>query len=259
MINVGKSLRVGYVAKMFPRLSETFVLNEILELERQGVEVVVFSAKKPNEGQFHPQLSQLKAKVYYLEDLDPKKWALWMSREWEAHAPHADRILHLVGRALTEGEPQKIDKIWHAAWIAARAAELGLDRLHAHFATLPAMLAHLAHRISDIPYSFTAHAKDIFVYAPEETGLGALIEYAEFMVTVTDFNRRHLVNLLPGVDPQKIKVIHNGIDLSSFQAAEFSKRSQQEILAVGRLVSKKGFSDLLEACQILRNRGIAFH
>ncbi len=258
MIDKGKNLKVGYIAKMFPRLSETFVLNEILELERQGAEVVVFSAKKPNEGQFHPQLAQLKARIYYLEDLDTKKWAGWVSKEWDSHAPHADRIWNLVCRALADGEPQRVDKVWHAAWIASRAAELGLDRLHAHFATLPAMLAHLTHRISGIPYSFTAHAKDIFVYSPEETCLGELIEHSDFMVTVTNFNRRHLINLLPGLDPTKIKVIHNGIDLSNFQTPAFEQRQENQILAVGRLVPKKGFSDLLKACTILRERGTEF-
>jgi len=66
-------VRVGYVVKMFPRLSETFILNEILELERRGVEVVIFSLKTPSEGRFHPQVSSLKAVVHYLEDFEPSK------------------------------------------------------------------------------------------------------------------------------------------------------------------------------------------
>ena len=78
-----KNRKVGYVVKMFPRLSETFVLNEILELERQGVEVVIFSIKKPNEGKFHPQLSALKAPVFYLDDLDTKKMGR-LAREYMA-------------------------------------------------------------------------------------------------------------------------------------------------------------------------------
>jgi len=258
MIDRQRKMKIAYVAKMFPRLSETFVLNEILELERQGAEIVVFSAKKPNEGQFHPQLANLRARIVYLEDLDAKKWAGWISREWDSLNIHGDRIWDLVSSALADGEAQRVELIWQAAWMANRATELGVERFHAHFATLPAMLTHLAHRVSGIPYSFTAHAKDIFVYPPEETRLGELIEHADFMVTVTEFNRRHLQDILPGLDRDKIKVIHNGIDLQNFQPTPFDEREDNRILAVGRLVPKKGFADLLDACVLLRDRGVDF-
>jgi glycosyltransferase involved in cell wall biosynthesis len=255
MSEAKRNLRIGYVAKMFPRLSETFVLNEILELERQGAEVVVFSAKKPNEGQFHPQLGRLQARVYYLDDMDPKKWAAGLAADWDTMAPHGGRIWDLVRAALSDAQPERIDLVWQASWIACRAQELGLDRLHAHFATLPALLAHLAHRVTGIPYSFTAHAKDIFVYSPAETRLGELIEHADFMVTVTNFNRRHLLEALPGVDAAKIRVLHNGIDTEVFTPVPASSRDTDHVLAVGRLVPKKGLDDLLTACALLRDRG----
>jgi len=204
-------------------------------------------------------LAQLKARILYLEDLDAKKWAHWIGADWDKLAPFAGRIWSLVQQALAEGDSQRVDLVWKGAWIACRAQELGLDRLHAHFATLPSSLAHMASRVSGLPYSFTAHAKDIFVYTPEETRLGELIEYADFMVTVTDFNRRHLLQILPGVDADKIKMIHNGIDLQSFRPTPFVDRDEHHILAVGRQVPKKGFGDLLTACAQIRERGVAFH
>ncbi len=259
MIQPSTPLRMGYVVKMFPRLSETFILNEILELERRGVEVVIFSAKKPNEGRFHPQLSRLKAQVFYLEDLDVKKWPAWIGAQWSVLSGHADRLWSLVGEVLPEADPRKVEQIWHAAWIAARAQELGLTRLHAHFASLPANLAYLTHRVSGIPFSFTAHAKDIFVYAPSESGLREKIEAAEFMVTVTEFNRRYLLEQLPGIDANKIRVVYNGIDLANFQPnGADEQREPGLVLGVGRLVPKKGFGDLLEACALLRDRGVPF-
>lgn len=251
-------VRIGYVAKMFPRLSETFVLNEILELERQGAEVTVFSAKKPNEGRFHPQLAALKAPVLYLEDLDAKKWAGWVSRDWDTLRASRDRIWDLLDEALGRGDAAAVDQIWSGAWIASRALELGLDRLHSHFATLPAMLAHLAHRVSGIPYSFTAHAKDIFVYSPEETRLPELVDRADFMVTVTEYNKRYLRGRIPELDADKIQVVHNGIDLSAFTPVPESERADDLILGVGRLVPKKGFDVLLRACELLRARGVTF-
>jgi len=257
MTESSRILRIGYVAKMFPRLSETFVLNEILELERQGAEITVYSAKKPNEGQFHPQLGRLRARVHYLDDLDPKKWATWTAAGWASLEPWTDRILELVREALADGDPERVELVWQAAWLAARARDMGLDRLHAHFATLPALTAHLAHRISGIPYSFTAHAKDIFVYSPAETRLRELIEAADFIVTVTEFNRRHLLDVLPGIDAAKIRMLHNGIDTETFTPVPMAARDADHVLAVARLVPKKGLDDLLAACAVLRDRGRA--
>ena len=258
MTDSNRPLRVGYIAKMFPRLSETFILNEILELERRGVEVVIFSAKKPNEGRFHPQLSRLKARVFYLEDLDSKKWAGWISREWNRLSEYREDLWRLVGDMLAAGDTRQIDYIWWAAWVAAKARELGVSRLHAHFASLPSTIAYLTHRVSGIPFSFTAHAKDIFVYTPEETKLREKIEAADFMVTVTKFNKRYISEHLPDVDANKIKVVHNGIDLDRFQPDESVEREADLILGVGRLVPKKGFDDLLDACALLRKRGVSF-
>ena len=258
MIRRDETLRMGYVTKMFPRLSETFILNEILELERRGVEVVIFSAKKPNEGRFHPQLSRLKAPVLYLEDLDGKKWADWIGAEWPRLSAHADRLWTLEGEEVPAGNSRRLEQVWHGAWIASRAEELGLSRLHAHFASLPSDLAYFAHRVSGIPFSFTAHAKDIYVYDPAESGLREKIEASQFMVTVTEYNRRYLLDSLPGITADRIKVVYNGIDLSRFAFTEASGREADLILGVGRLVPKKGFGDLLEACALLKQRGVPY-
>ena len=253
-----RTLRVGYIAKMFPRLSETFVLNEILELERQGVEVVIFSVKKPNEGRFHPQLAQLKARVFYLEDLDTRKWASWIGKDWDRLAGRKDKLWPLVEEYISAGNPRGVEYVWWAAWVACRADEFGLDRLHAHFASLPSTIAYLAHRVSGIPFSFIAHAKDIYVYTPEETRLREKIEASDGMITVTNYNKRHVVSLLPGIDESKIRVLYNGIYLDSFSPDKRIEREVNHILGVGRLVPKKGFGTLLEACALLKERGVPF-
>lgn len=253
-----KTLKLGYIVKMFPRLSETFILNEILELERQGVEVVIFSLKKPNEGRFHPQLSSLKARVIYLEDLDLKKWHNWISAEWSELSKFKENLFALLGDSLASGASGKVDYIWWSAWIAARANKLGLGRLHAHFASLPSSIAHLAHKISGIPYSFTAHAKDIFVYDMEEHLLREKLSTASFVVTVTNYNKRFLCGAAPEVDPDRIKVIHNGVDLNLFKNDDSIAREKHLILSVGRLVYKKGFHDLLDACAMLKEQNTEF-
>lgn len=251
-------LKIGYVVKMFPRLSETFILNEMIELERQGVEVTVFSVKKPNEGRFHPQLANLKAKVYYLENLDSKKYPNWISKDWTNLGEATERVWPILKEALAAGNTTRIEQLWWSVWIAARVKELGLSRLHAHFASLPSTIADLAGRIANVPYSFTAHAKDIFVYDMYEHRLKEKLGTSQFVVTVTDFNRKYLIEQGGAEVADKIKLLHNGIDLNRFRPDDNIKRADDLILAVGRLVVKKGFDDLLRACQIMKETKRSF-
>ncbi len=256
MNNIGaQTLRVGYIVKMFPRLSETFILNEILELERSGVEVVVFSLKKPSEGRFHPQLSRLKAQVFYLEDLEPAKWANWIGKEWSILQLYSQPLWGLVEHVLADnGGTIEAANVWHAAWVAAQAHRLEVDHLHAHFASLPSTIAYYAHLITGIPFSFTAHAKDIFVYSNEDHYLDKKIAASAFTITVTDFNRRYLQDRIPASAVERIRVLHNGIDLDCFSIDAHQQRDRNHILAVGRLVAKKGLDDLLSACAILKSQ-----
>lgn len=253
------NLKIGYIVKMFPRLSETFILNEILELERRGAEIVIFSVKKPNEGQFHPQLSNVKARVLYLEGLDIKKWISWLGEVWPFLAPHRQRFWPLLEKALVKKDNNLMGLVLMSAWVAAKAEESALSHLHAHFASLPSTVAHFSHKITQIPFSFTAHAKDIYVYDMDEHFLKEKLFAAQFTVTVTDYNRRYLMENAPGLDPDAIRVIHNGVDIEFFKPDEHQHREPDQILAVGRLVPKKGFGNLLDACRLLKNRKISFH
>jgi len=253
------NLKIGYIVKMFPRLSETFILNEILELERRGAEIVIFSIKKPDEGQFHPQLSRVKAKVLYLEGLDLKKWTSWLGTIWPFLLPHRERFWQLLEKALVKKDHNQMELLLLSSWVAARAEEFGLSHLHAHFASLPSTVAYFSHQITQIPFSFTAHAKDIYVYDMEEHFLREKLFAAQFVVTVTDYNRRYLLKNAPGLDPDVINVIYNGVDIERLKPDERQDREPNHILAVGRLVPKKGFGDLLDACKLLIDRGISFH
>jgi len=252
------TLKVGYIVKMFPRFSETFILNEILELERRGVEVTIFSLRKPNEGRFHPQLSDLRAQVHYLDDLDPKRWPAWLGREWTHLEPFAARLWAQIQSAVAGGDSARVDLTLQSAWVAAKAQALGLDHLHAHFASLPSTVAYFAHTITGIPFTFTAHAKDIFVYNLDEHYLRAKLHAAATVITVTEFNRRFLEEQVPTLGKGRIRVIYNGIDLDIFKPAAGVERDSKLILAVGRLVPKKGFPVLLEALAHLAKRGFEF-
>ncbi len=250
-------LKVGYVVKMFPRLSETFILNEILELERTGVEVTIFSMKRPNEGIFHPQLAQLKAQVFYLDEFDLRKWPAWLGKVWSPIRNQQENLWTLMDEALSECNRVKSDQVLLGAWIAAKALTLGIHRLHAHFATLPSTLAYYASAISGIDFSLTAHAKDIYVYPFTETLMQEKIAAASQLVTVTHFNKTFIDERIPENLHHKVVVLHNGINLNKFTPNN-SETIDNLIVAVGRLVPKKGFATLINACAILKTRGLTF-
>lgn len=258
MVMQNKIPKIAYVVKMFPRLSETFILNEMLELERQGIEITVFSIKKPNEGKFHPQLSDLKAQVFYLEDFDTKKWASWLGEVWPVLESRPGNLWKLIGRALNEKNVQTMDYVLWSAWTAARLMEFGISHVHSHFASLPSTIAWFAADIASIPFSFTAHAKDIYVYDMEEHFHREKLFAAKFVVTVTNYNKDYIHNENPDLDIEKVKVVHNGVNLENITPVPEAQREKNLILGVGRLVPKKGFDTLLDACAILKKRGVDF-
>jgi glycosyltransferase involved in cell wall biosynthesis len=133
-----------------------------------------------------------------------------------------------------------------------------VGHLHAHFASQAAELAMLAGRLTGIPFSFTAHAKDIYDHSVDSALLRQKIQEAKFVVTVSEYNRRHLAGLAGEVAGRKILRLYNGIDLQRFQPGPASLRDPELLLAIGRLEEKKGFHHLIAACALLRKSGHRF-
>ncbi len=255
------SIRIGYVLKMFPRLSETFVLNELLELEAQGVEVEIFSLMPPTEPRFHAELSRLRAEITYLPRAN-------LAEVWEAtrglyRADPIDerRFGAAFAHALAAADRDSLRTLLHGALIARMAEERCVDHLHAHFATSATRAALLAHLCSGISFSFTAHAKDIYHQSADGALLAEALQRAAFAVTVTDQNLRHLRTLGSGTD--QLRRIYNGVRLDSLSeirsvAAARPHRKVPRLISVGRLVEKKGFLYLIEACALLKAQGLPF-
>ncbi|HSH00517.1 MAG TPA: glycosyltransferase, partial [candidate division Zixibacteria bacterium] len=251
--------RIGYVLNTYPRLSETFILQEILELERRGVDVTIFSLKRPDEGKFHPGVVRVKAAVQYLDTLKPQRWWRWLQEEWETVQPHLPGLWRVIEEVVPMAAGATMDEVFLGMMVGSRARALGLDALHAHFANTSCNVAHFAHRTTGIPYSFTAHAKDIFTDTVDHAFLARKISDSRFMITVSEYNRQYLEEACPDADLSKIRVLYNGINLDFFAPGPVAdSRSESLILGVGRLVAKKGFADLIRACGILRDRGLGF-
>jgi colanic acid/amylovoran biosynthesis glycosyltransferase len=257
-------LKVAYVLKRFPRFSETFILNEMLELERQGVEVEVFSLLKPPDEMRHELLAALKARITYLpssssiQGLEAMRTSGTGSNESKlgvaAAAAQAD-----FGDAFAGKDTKEIAVLmFKAAALAFLAKANGVQHFHAHFGSDAAAVAMLAARLSGIGYSFTAHARDIYhTYVDVKTDnlmRRARMAEASFVTTVSDFNSAHLKSVAGTAHAHRVHRLYNGVDLSRFEFHP-EGREPHTILSVGRLVEKKGFADLIAACAALRDQG----
>jgi colanic acid/amylovoran biosynthesis glycosyltransferase len=244
------SPRIGYVLKMYPRFSETFIVSEILAHEEAGLDLEIFSLRQPIDGRFHETLARVRAPVTYLPYHDLKLSAFWQQLEGAAERlpgfwPAFEPALHEDPR-----------DAYQAVVLAELLGERGITHLHAHFASSATTVARLAARLAGVSYSFTAHAKDLYHESVQPEDLRRKLADAADVVTVSDFNLgflREEYSTLAG----KARRIYNGLDLETFGYRDPADRPPR-IVSVGRLIEKKGMEVLVDACAILRSRGIDF-
>jgi glycosyltransferase involved in cell wall biosynthesis len=239
---------LGYLLKKFPRLSETFVLNEILGLERHGWPIHVFSRRAPDAEPRHPELEQLRAEVVELGEIDP--WPVLLSPEGRREL--LPRVAVLVEGAASWRHRKFPGLLGEALHLLPLLRQRSVTHLHAHFATDSAVVAALLRELGGPAYSLTLHAKDIYREGVDFDRLERIIDGAELAVTVCDANVSHLANHLSGRAMAKVRRLYNGIDLTLFAAAKGAPRDPDHILAVGRLVEKKGLDVLLRSVAALR-------
>jgi glycosyltransferase involved in cell wall biosynthesis len=273
---------VAYVMNGYPRLSETFITHEIYQLERMGLQLRLFSVKREHEAKVHPIVAAIRSPLTYLPDastLSGTTLTRWLGRNlpafWRANAQvarrHPLRYLRTLASALAmcwryrpRGQGMRLRKVFvkeflQAGQIAAESLRAGdVGHIHGHFCHGVATIAWFASRLTGIPFSFTAHAKDIYQtdLNPDDL-LERKLDAARFVATCTCANAAVLCARHPR--PDEVHAIYHGLDTDYFAPApRSSAREMPVILAVGRFVHKKGFDHLIEACALLKREGVHF-
>jgi glycosyltransferase involved in cell wall biosynthesis len=252
---------LGYVLRMFPQLSETFIANEILELGRQGVKLRIFSYRRPSAEVSHECVRSIQEPVEYLPDPLHRNLGTLLAAAPDVVRRDRERfartVRYVLGYTVRERNPDTWRRLLQAVYLARRVHETDLRHLHAHFAGGATRVAMLTAKLTGIPFSFSAHARDI--YTTEPRVLRERLDAASFVVTCTRANQRYLQELLEPASREKVLLGYHGIDLAKFRPdAAPAPGEAPLILSVGRLVRKKGLGDLLSACAILKRRGASF-
>ncbi|MGH8934819.1 MAG: glycosyltransferase [Acidimicrobiia bacterium] len=249
-----EGLRVGYVLKKYPRLSETFILDEILGLEAVGVELAVLSLRLPDDGRFHGDLARVQAKVAYLPDfgLCSVLGAFdALDRLEKAGLAPALRFLELFPQR------ERAKLLVQALHLADQVGSLEIGHLHAHFMTVAAHVTYLAHLLCGVPFSATAHAKDVYRHTVDARIFRKVAGAAEALVTVCEANRAFIRREILGQVPARLVRIYNGVFLDQMPT-RVAHPDPRLVVGVGRMVEKKGFDVLLGACRLLSERGVDF-
>ena len=246
-------MRVAFVLKGYPRLSEAFIAQEIAALERLGLDILIVSLRRPTDGRVHPVHREIKAQVLYLPEyllLEP----LRVFRAWSSQRknPSYGKTRALWLRDLRRDPTANRIRRFGQALVLAAELPRDMAKLHAHFLHTPSSVTRYAATLLGLPWSGSAHAKDIWT-TPEwekREKLGS----CEWLVTCTEANRAHLAALAP---EGRVERVYHGIDLARFprpgaeRPAREGRGEPVRILSVCRLVEKKGMDVLLEALALL--------
>jgi glycosyltransferase involved in cell wall biosynthesis len=280
---------VAYVLKGYPRMSELFIASEIYRLERLGVALRLHVIKPADEAQQHGIVARIESRPEYLPataSLTKTSLWRWLSAHLKDFLPSLRSIARRrpagVGRAAVAAFAQAVrarrgffawprkvylKEFLQAAMLADRLLrDVEVRHIHANFCHGATTVAWLASMMTGLSFSFTAHAKDIYCESLNPVGLlRRKMRAASFVVTCTDANREHLLKVEPAA---RVHCIYHGLNAEFTELLSGTKgaarpsmtreRKRLRALGVGRLVEKKGFDVLVEACGILRRREVPF-
>jgi glycosyltransferase involved in cell wall biosynthesis len=240
----------AYLFERFPSFGQTFCYREVAEIYRQGVAASIFSIRNPKDEPAQDWDVRIVQRAHYLPEerelLDDVR-----------RASKKGRLAREIIAALDEwGRRTDFLRLYQAIYVGLRLQEAGISHVHAHFAGMAARTAFWMAKFFPITFSFTAHANDIFAPRKFEIGLDKLVEAARVVVTETDYAEKFLRERFPE-RADRIHRIYNGLTLAEFGRATFSS-DPALIVAIGRLIAKKGFANLIHASALLVDRERSF-
>ncbi len=255
---------LGMILKGYPRISETFISNEILLLEKLGFNLHLFSMRKPREDFTHESVKKIRARVDYLPEtlLKPLPRLLCHNLILASKRPgvYAAALKTAFRRFLRTRKSATLKHLFQAGYLANRLLPAsGVTHLHAHFAHSPTSVAMFTSQLTGLPFSFTAHAKDIYTSDPRQ--LREKIELSRFVVTCTEYNRRHLLEISDNHETA-IHRIYHGIDVDLFSGSGENQElpgQPYRILTIARLTAKKGLPTVFRALKLLTNQGLSLN
>ena len=263
--------QVGYILRSYPRLSQTFILHEILALEQLGLALRIFAITNPREPTVQAQVATVRAPVHYLEAAQQRSRAVIFREHAQIARAAPGRYLQTLSYVLRHSESDagyattsRYTSFLQAVYLTRllrdeqRRTGRRISHLHAHFAHDPTLVALLAHRLTGISYSFTAHARDL--YQIPAVALTTRVAAARAVITCCAPNVTYLHGVVPETWRAKVRLIHHGVNLQGFYPVAQADQGAESplILSVGRLVEKKGFPALLDACRRLKQAGYRF-
>ena len=248
--------RLAIVVKGWPRLSETFIAQELVALEEAGLDFEIWSLRHPTDMKTHPLHDRLQAPVRYLPEYlrnEPRRVAQGLGAA--AHLPGFDAAAEAYRKDVERDDTPNRRRRWGQACVLAHEMPQGTAGLYAHFLHTPSSVARYAAILRGLPWSFSAHAKDIWT-SPEWELREKLAEDsfgAAFGATCTGFGAEHLQGLAD--TPTRVDLVYHGLDLERFPAPPDREMRRDDaplrLMSVGRLVEKKGFDNLIDALALL--------
>ena len=240
----------AYLFERFPSFGQTFCYREVEELYRQGATPPIFSIRNPKDEPPQDWDPRIVSRVHYLPG----------EKELLAEGQQASKKRRLspeIIAALEEwGRRTDFLRLYQAVYVGLRLQEKGIGHVHAHFAGMAARTAFWIAKFFPITFSFTAHANDIFAPRNFEIDLDKLIRAAGVIITETEYSERFLRERFPD-RADRVHRVYNGLDLAEFGRATFTG-DPPLIVAIGRLIPKKGFANLIRACGMLVEHRISF-
>jgi len=241
---------VVFILKGYPRLSETFIAQEIRALEQRGIPIRIVSLRHPTDRHVHPVHREIAVPVNYLPEYLYQE-PLRVLRGWRRarRLPgYARAFRQWIADLRRDPTPNRGRRFGQACVLAAELGDPGAypRRLHAHFLHTPASVAYYTHLMTGIPWSCSAHAKDIWITPDWEKR--EKLASMDWLVTCTETGHRHLEQLAS--PPEKTALVYHGLDFARFPeppTRPVNERGSFILLSVGRLVPKKGFAGLIEA------------